>query len=75
VGLGSCPHSFGITLFVFFPGGPQRRDRLSPGGPGGAVGGHGGAGAGLAGSRLYVPDGMLLWRNEEARNGGFAAGD
>jgi len=30
VGLGSCPRPFWISVLMFFPGGPQRRDRLSP---------------------------------------------
>jgi hypothetical protein len=29
-GVGRSPRSFWISLFVFFPGGPQLRDRLSP---------------------------------------------
>ncbi len=29
-GTGHSPRPFGISLFVFFPGGPQLRDRISP---------------------------------------------
>ena len=55
MGAGSSPLPFGIPVLVFFPGGPQRRERLGPGPRSVRVGGGRGPRALLVGG-VYLLD-------------------